>query len=131
MTRFIVVSLLAISLTLSAQEAEIIPSPVLLGNQTPTRVAMILADSAVPSGIEIKSEDDVIPRMNSASNPGGNGKITASEFLRYFNSRNRDYHASFDDAVIVIRPVKGSLEALDQLSPIVSLTTVTGVTAAL
>lgn len=123
----------------AVQDNATAPSGVLAAAQSsPVEFAMALANGAVPAGLEVRESDDVVPSnwptVNDRRPPWFNAdrtkRVAVTEVVRAFNESRRDYHAALMGQVIVIRPIDGTLQLLDQASGISGRTQVAGSMAA-
>lgn len=124
--------ILAASVALAtAQTDATIPAPLLsMAKRPPLEVALLLANTSVPSGIEIHESDDLYPTPAPDFSLPPAARIPASDVVRAFNAAHSDYQARLMDGVFVIRPTNGRLEFLDMPSAIRSRAAIIGTTTA-
>jgi hypothetical protein len=113
-----------------SQTNQAVPASLLLKSQaSPFEFAMLLAETAVPSGLELRESDNVRPRLKPDFNIERAQKAQAADLVKAFNSRHSDYRATWMDGVFVIRPTQKTAQYLDE--PLVrEPIAVTGVTTA-
>jgi len=122
-----------------AQPGMTVPSAVLsAADGSPVEFAMALANSAVPAGLEVREADDRMPpnwptingRPPAWFDADRTKRVSATDVVEAFNRERRDYQAVLMGPVVVIRPVGERLAVIDQASPILGPTPVTGVMTA-
>jgi hypothetical protein len=117
-------------LLVASQGPRGMPADVLgYARQSPVAFALALAAASVPSGLELKESDDVMPDR-PPSHSGTQPTVPAIEVIRAFNSAHADYQATLIDTTVVIRPLKGRASFLDAPSPILTTARITGAMAA-
>ena len=98
--------------------------------RSPMEFAVVLAEAAVPSGLEIKEPGDLRSRPVRFVDADFTKKIPANQLTAAFNAQHSDYRAVSLNGVVVIRPLEGRAAFLDQPSAITSPVSITGRMAA-
>ena len=121
----------AASSVIADQAGLTVPASLLAAaKQSPVEFAMALAYASVPSGLEIRESDDVMPSRLLEFHVDPKERLPVEDLITTFNAQHRDYRAVVMRGVIVVRPVKGTLPFLDEPSPLSREVTVTGLMAA-
>lgn len=100
-------------------------------SRSPVEFTMALANTSVPSGLEIRESDNVMPSSPPAVSVDPKERVALSDLVESFNAQHSDYTAVvMRGGVTVVRPTSGRLAFLDQPSSISQVVTVTGAMAA-
>lgn len=99
----------------SGQSSQTVPSSLLLQSHRPAfEFTMLLTETAVPSGLELREIDHVRPLEKPDFNIDRAARTPPEALIKAFNARQSDYRATWMNGVLVIRPTQGVARYLDQ-----------------
>lgn len=130
---WIVILGIAATTTTVGQTGMTVPSSLLVAaSRSPVEFIKALAYASIPSGLEIRESDDVMPSPRPrAFDIDREQRVSLDGLIATFNAAHPDYHAVvMRGRVTVVRPIKGTLPFLDQPSSLSNVVTVTGALAA-
>lgn len=123
----------AVTTTTVGQTGVTVPSSLLVAaSRSPVEFIKALAYASIPSGLEIRESDDVMPSPSpGAFDIDREQRVSLDGLIATFNAAHPDYYAVvMRGGVTVVRPIKGTLPFLDQPSSLSNVVTVTGALAA-
>jgi hypothetical protein len=129
---WIVILGVAVATTTVGQTGLTVPSSLLVAaSRSPVEFIKALAYASIPSGLEIRESDDVMPSPLPRAFDIDRERVSLDGLIATFNAAHPDYHAVvMRGGVTVVRPIRGTLPFLDQPSSLSNVVTVTGALAA-